>query len=103
MSPNKGHQSYHQYASHADGPQELAGSSTSPVENRYSELPADIPSSMGNNRYSELPAEATRVSELESPQTSPRPLQGGFSSDMAKQTNQSPNLGVNTGEASRNV
>ena len=103
MAPNKGHQSYHQYASHADGPQELQGSSTSQAQNRYSELPADASSAMANHRVSELPADATRISELESPDVSPRPPQSGFSTDMAKQANQPHGLGVSTGEASRST
>jgi hypothetical protein len=95
ITPNKGHQSYHQYASHADGPQELPTEVSSPTENRYSELPAEATSSMGNtNRYSELPAGVTTgPMELESPQITPRPLQSEFTQDLAKQ-NQSQGLGV---------
>ncbi|OAL57014.1 hypothetical protein IQ07DRAFT_582281 [Pyrenochaeta sp. DS3sAY3a] len=95
--PSKSH--YQQYANMADGPQELPAELASPNENRFSELPASGPSS--GHRFSELPADATRATELESPQTSPRPLQTEFATDMAKQPNQNRGLGVTTEEPPR--
>jgi hypothetical protein len=83
-------QSYADYSHGADGPQELPAETTSPVEHRYSELPAE--SSSSNRRISELPAGATQATaELESPQASPRPLQGEFTSDLAKHVHRTPN------------
>jgi hypothetical protein len=87
MSPTKEHQYRHSYTDYNSGaqvPQELPAETASPVEHRYSELPAE--SSSGNpHRMSELPADATQATaELESPQPSPRPLQGEFSNDLAK-------------------
>lgn len=100
MDPNK--DPYQQrYANVANGPQELPGEVPS-AEHRFSELPAGSSSSTGNYRASELPAGATRASELESPQTSPRPVQSGFSTDLAKQANQEHGLGVTTGEEVQN-
>ncbi|KAF1841500.1 uncharacterized protein K460DRAFT_397718 [Cucurbitaria berberidis CBS 394.84] len=96
-SPNKG--PYQQrYANMMDGPQELPGEVPASNEHRYSELPAESSSSAGNRRFSELPAGATRVSELESPETSPRPLQSEFSTDLAKRVNQEQGLGLTTEE-----
>jgi hypothetical protein len=92
MSPTKDHhyrQSYTDYSQGATAPQELPAETTSPVEHRYSELPAE--SSSSNRRVSELPAGATQATaELESPQASPRPLQGEFASDLAKHVNPTP-------------
>ncbi|CAO2657609.1 Nn.00g037350.m01.CDS01 [Neocucurbitaria sp. VM-36] len=100
MDPTKNH--YQQrYANIADGPQELPGDISSPTEHRISELPAEASSSMASHRYSELPVGATRLSELESPQISPRPVQSEFSTDLAKQTNQEQGLGVTTEEEVR--
>lgn len=91
MSPAKGHsyhQTYQEYSHEAGGPQELPAETTSPAEHRYLELPAEGPSSRFQ-RMSELPVGATHIAaELESPQTSPRPAQGEFSTDMAKQGEQ---------------
>jgi hypothetical protein len=85
MSPAKGHSyhhSYQEYNHEAGGPQELPAETTSPAEQRYSELPAEGPQSR-SQRISELPVGATHVAaELESPQTSPRPAQRGFPTDM---------------------
>lgn len=116
-TPAMGHQDYYQnmspkdqyhnqYAQHAVAPQELPAEMESPVPNRFSELPAEASSSAANNRYSELPAGSSSVahtSELESPQTSPRPLQSEFQNDMAKQhePNANPGLGVVTEDATR--
>jgi hypothetical protein len=91
MSPSKDNQYRHSYTDYNNGahePQELPAETTSPVEHRYSELPAE--SSFSNvHRMSELPAGATQATaELESPQSSPRPLQGEFSNDIAKHVNQ---------------
>ncbi|CAN9312313.1 unnamed protein product [Alternaria alternata] len=96
-TPTKGHQSYHQYASHASEPQELPAEFPSSSTQRYSELPAGA----DNRRFSELPAEATGPappSELESPQVSPRPVQAEFQNDMAKRASQGRGLGVMTEE-----
>ncbi|KAH7381691.1 hypothetical protein BKA66DRAFT_122148 [Pyrenochaeta sp. MPI-SDFR-AT-0127] len=94
MDPVKGHHSYHQYASVADGPQELPAEVLPSSANRYSELPGDASNSTATHRFSELPAETTRATELESPRTSPTPLQTEFATDMAKQRNQNQGLGV---------
>jgi hypothetical protein len=103
MSPSKGHNSYHQYAQNAAEPQELPAEVSSPTEHRYSELPADVSNGGDTRRYSEPPAKftAARAADLESPQTTPRPLQSEFSNDMAKRANNALGLGVTTGEASR--
>ncbi|KAG9187784.1 hypothetical protein G6011_05655 [Alternaria panax] len=96
-SPTKGHQSYSQYASHASEPQELPAEVSSSNTHRYSELPAGASDGIDTRRFSELPANATGPappSELESPQVSPRPLQAGFSNDMAKRASRGPGLGV---------
>ncbi|KAF2031269.1 hypothetical protein EK21DRAFT_63518 [Setomelanomma holmii] len=83
-------QPYQEYRHEDSAPQELPAENSSPVEHRYSELPAESSSS---KRYSELPAGArSATAELESPQASPRPLQSEFSTDLAKQANQG--LGV---------
>ncbi|KAJ4373928.1 hypothetical protein N0V83_002667 [Neocucurbitaria cava] len=96
MDPNK--DPYQQrYANVASAPQELPGEVPS-AEHRFSELHAGSSSSTGNYRASELPAEAIRASELESPQNSPRPVQSGFSTDLAKQAKEH-GLGVTTEEA----
>ncbi|USP82546.1 hypothetical protein yc1106_09820 [Curvularia clavata] len=103
-SPGKGHESYHQYASHASEPQELPAELASPHGQRFSELPAGASNVMDNRRFSELPAEGAGPagpSELESPYTTPyvtpQPLQGEFSNDMAKRS--SPQgLGLSTGK-----
>jgi hypothetical protein len=91
MSPPKGHsyhQSYQEYSHEAGDPQELPAETTSPAEHRYSELPAEGLHSR-SQRISELPVGATHVAaELESPQTSPRPAQGGFSTDMPREGEQ---------------
>ncbi|KAL1796941.1 hypothetical protein ACET3X_005481 [Alternaria dauci] len=100
-SPNKGHQSYHQYASHASEPQELPAEVSSSNTHRYSELPAGASNDVDTRRFSELPADASGPappSELESPQVSPRPVQTGFSNDMAKRASQGRGLGVMTEE-----
>lgn len=90
-APGKGHESYHQYASHASEPQELPTDTSSSNPNRFSELPADASTSGVNRRFSELPAEGTArggPSELESPLASPYVtpalLQEEFTNDMAK-------------------
>lgn len=89
------HQSYQEYRHQDDGPQELPAEPGSPVEHRYSELPAEASSSSNHNRISELPAGASSATaERASPQISPRPLQSEFSTDLAKQSNQG--LGVVT-------
>ncbi|OAL06171.1 hypothetical protein IQ06DRAFT_301213 [Phaeosphaeriaceae sp. SRC1lsM3a] len=92
MSPAKGNPyqpSQQMYGHEGAAPQELPAELASPAQNRYSELPAEA-SSSGANRYSELPAGATQTTaELESPQTSPRPMQTEFSHDMAKHANSS--------------
>jgi hypothetical protein len=95
-----GHQSYHQYASHASEPQELPAEVSSSNTHRYSELPAGASGGVDTRRFSELPADATgpAPSELESPQVSPRPLQAEFSNDMAKRTSRGQGLGVMTEE-----
>jgi hypothetical protein len=100
-SPTKGHQTY-QYAHHASEPQELPADMSSSNTHRYSELPAGVSDAMDTRRFSELPAEATRVgpSELESPQVSPMPVQGEFSSDKAKRVSRAQGLGVMTEESS---
>lgn len=74
---------YQQYAYISEAPQELPGDNhSSSAGNRYSELPAG-PSN--TSRFSELPAGAAPTSaELESPQTSPTPLQTEFRRDLAK-------------------
>ncbi|EUC29190.1 hypothetical protein COCCADRAFT_40402 [Bipolaris zeicola 26-R-13] len=101
-SPGKGHESYHQYASHAAEPQELPADSSS-SHNRFSELPASSSNVMDNRRFSELPADAARPgpSELESPYATPfvSPLatQQEFSGDMAKRASRQ-GLGVSTGQ-----
>lgn len=102
-SPGKGHESYHQYASHATEPQELPADSSS-SHNRFSELPAGASNVMDNRRFSELPADATArpgPSELESPYASPfvspLPTQQEFSGDMAKRASRQ-GLGVSTGQ-----
>ncbi|XP_014561085.1 hypothetical protein COCVIDRAFT_22792 [Bipolaris victoriae FI3] len=101
-SPGKGHESYHQYASHAAEPQELPADSSS-SHNRFSELPAGSSNVMDNRRFSELPADAARPgpSELESPYATPfvSPLatQQEFSGDMAKRASRQ-GLGVSTGQ-----
>ncbi|KAL6712470.1 hypothetical protein ACN47E_000347 [Coniothyrium glycines] len=83
MSPTKGHQSYHQYASHSEGPAELPAGMPLAAEHRYSELPDEISTKGNTHRYSELPASATtQLTELESPQTSPRPQQTSFSANQ---------------------
>ncbi|CAE7205426.1 hypothetical protein P3342_011668 [Pyrenophora teres f. teres] len=95
--PVKGQQSYHQFASHASEPQELPADVTPPRAQRYSELPAEISQGVDNRRFSELPAganEPTRPSELESPETSPRPQQTEFPNDMAKRTGENGGLGI---------
>lgn len=99
----KGHESYHQYASHANEPQELPTETVSSNPNRYSELPADASNNGVNRRYSELPAGAAGPagpSELESPYTTPyvtpAPLQEEFTDDMAKRASQQ-GLGLSTG------
>ncbi|KAI4670227.1 uncharacterized protein J4E79_000508 [Alternaria viburni] len=97
--PTKGHQSYVQYASHASEPQELPAEVSS--SNRYSELPAGASGVVDTRRFSELPAEARPgPSELESPQTSPMPVQGEFSNDKTKRASRVQGLGVMTEEAS---
>ncbi|EUC47750.1 hypothetical protein COCMIDRAFT_3375 [Bipolaris oryzae ATCC 44560] len=101
-SPGKGHESYHQYASHATEPQELPADSSS-SHNRFSELPAGASNVMDNRRFSELPADAGRPgpSELESPYAtpfvSPLPTQQEFSGDMAKRASRQ-GLGVSTNQ-----
>jgi hypothetical protein len=90
LAPTKGHpyQPYHGYSHEEMAPQELPAHTSSPIENRYSELPAESSSSR-SHRISELPADATRaMAELESPHTSPQPLQSEFSTDLAKQVKQ---------------
>lgn len=97
--PTKGQQSYVQYASHASEPQELPAEVSSP--NRYSELPAGASDVVDTRRFSELPAEARPgPSELESPQISPMPVQGEFSSDKTKRASRAQGLGVMTEEPS---
>lgn len=99
-STTKGHQPYHQYASHASEPQELPAEVSSSNTHRYSELPAGVSDAMDTRRFSELPGNATRpaASELESPQISPMPLQAEFSNDMAKRASGAQGLGVMTEE-----
>jgi hypothetical protein len=90
LAPAKGnpYQPYDGYRHQELPPQELPADTSSPTENRYSELPAESSSSR-SQRISELPAGATRaMAELESPHTSPQPLQSEFSTDLAKQVNQ---------------
>ncbi|KAF2856585.1 hypothetical protein T440DRAFT_473972 [Plenodomus tracheiphilus IPT5] len=89
---------YAHYGSNDDGPQELPASTTTPHENRYSELPAAESDSIGHHRISELP---TGASDIQSAQTSPRSLQTGFTNDMAKRPDNSSGLGVSMGEGSR--
>jgi hypothetical protein len=105
--PGKGHESYHQYASHASEPQELPADSSSSHGHRFSELPAGASNVMDNRRFSELPADATEragPSELESPYTtpyaSPLPQQQEFSSDVAKRASRTQGLGLSTGQPS---
>ncbi|KAF2129393.1 hypothetical protein P153DRAFT_431356 [Dothidotthia symphoricarpi CBS 119687] len=72
---------YQQYAHISDAPQELPGDiGRTPADQRYSELPDS-----NEHRLSELPAgtDAARA-ELESPQTSPTPMQTEFRRDVAK-------------------
>lgn len=103
-TPGKGHESYHQYASHAVEPQELPAEPSSSHGQRFSELPAGASNVMDNRRFSELPAEGAGhagPSELESPYATPYvtplPLQEEFSNDMAKRS--SPQgLGLSTGK-----
>lgn len=97
----KGHPSHHQYASHANEPQELPTGVASPTRHRYSELPVDASSGMDTRRFSELPAESMGPSELESPYVSPMPIQEEFSNDMAKRASRAQGLGLSTGESLR--
>ncbi|KAF1830159.1 hypothetical protein BDW02DRAFT_573300 [Decorospora gaudefroyi] len=103
MSPSKGHPSYQQYAHNAIEPQELPADTASPAEHRYSELPANFSGVVNTRRFSELPpgARAERVSELESPEISPRPLQTEFLNDMAKRASPAQGLGLTTEEGPR--
>jgi hypothetical protein len=94
MPPAKGHQ-YQQYSHEAIAPQELPAEYSSSAGNRYSELPAEA-SSNNAHRISEMPAGATHLSaELESPQPSPRQLQGEFPSTLASQVNHGTGVGSN--------
>ena len=102
-SPGKGHESYHQYASHAMEPQELPAEPSSSHGQRFSELPAGASNVMDNRRFSELPAEGagpTGPSELESPvpYVTPQPLQEEFSNDVAKRSSHPQGLGLSTGK-----
>jgi hypothetical protein len=94
MPPAKGHQ-YQQYSHEDVAPQELPAEYSSSAGNRYSELPAETSSSKAQ-RISEMPAGATHLSaELESPQPSPRQIQGEFPSNLASQVNHGTVVGVN--------
>jgi hypothetical protein len=89
LASTKGHryQPYQEYNHEETDPQELPAESSSPFQHRFSELPAESSSSQAH-RISELPDGAAHVAaELESPQTSPHPLQSEFSTDLAKQAN----------------
>lgn len=104
-SPGKGHESYHQYASHANEPQELPAEPSSSHGSRFSELPAGASNVMDNRRFSELPAEGAGPagpSELESPYATPyvtpQPLQEEFSNDMAKRAGHAQGLGLSAGK-----
>lgn len=82
-SPHTPKDGHYQYAHISDTPQELPGNNHDSLgQNRFSELPAE---SSNTHRYSELPDNAAlRTAELESPQTSPQPLQTEFRRDVAK-------------------
>ncbi|RAR05396.1 Poliovirus receptor-related protein 2 [Stemphylium lycopersici] len=107
---NKGHQSHHQYASHANEPQELPTEVALRTRHQYSELPADASNGMDTRRFSELPAESPGPSELESPYVSPMPIQEEFSKDMVKRASRTQGLdekrlfiGSPKGEATRRL